>query len=458
MSSAEHVRHAAPAAGAAGKARGVQRCAAIALVPTVMLLLGALYCLLPVAWVVIASTKTNAQLFNTFTFAPGTGFAVTTSRDLNAYRDGIFWHWMLNTALYAGRRRAAVDRACPALTGYALAKYRFRGRATAVQHPARRACWCRRSCWPMPQYLLLAKVGLTDTLLVGAAAADRSRPYGIYLARIYAAAAVPGRGDRGGAGWTAPSEWRIFARIAVPMMVPGTGDGVPVPVRRGVEQLPAAVHHAQRRRTSSRSPSACTRCSNQGANHARAVHAGGHRRAAVDHPADRAVPGRAAVLATGPALRSGQVMTSEQVSRGTTGRQAAAPSTTWRAEAGVSRGTVSRVLNGGHYVSAAAPGGGQRGHPQDRLRRQPARPRRWSPQRPSRSAFILSEPQERLFEDPNFNVLLRGCTQALAEHDIALLLMLAGDRGRAAAHHAVPHRRPRRRRAAGLQSLRRPAR
>ena len=40
--------------------------------------------------------------------------------------------------------------------------------------------------------------------------------------------------------------------------------------------------------------------------------------------------------------------------------------------------------------------------------------------------FLLTEPQERFFEDPNFNVLLRGCTQALATHDIPLLLMLAG--------------------------------
>lgn len=39
--------------------------------------------------------------------------------------------------------------------------------------------------------------------------------------------------------------------------------------------------------------------------------------------------------------------------------------------------------------------------------------------------FLLTEPQERFFEDPNFNVLLRGCTQALAAHDIPLLLMLA---------------------------------
>jgi DNA-binding LacI/PurR family transcriptional regulator len=41
-------------------------------------------------------------------------------------------------------------------------------------------------------------------------------------------------------------------------------------------------------------------------------------------------------------------------------------------------------------------------------------------------AFLLTEPQERFFEDPNFNVLLRGCTQELADHDIPLLLMIAG--------------------------------
>jgi DNA-binding LacI/PurR family transcriptional regulator len=40
-------------------------------------------------------------------------------------------------------------------------------------------------------------------------------------------------------------------------------------------------------------------------------------------------------------------------------------------------------------------------------------------------AFILSEPQERLFADPNFSVILRGCTQALAVHDIAVLLCIA---------------------------------
>jgi DNA-binding LacI/PurR family transcriptional regulator len=90
--------------------------------------------------------------------------------------------------------------------------------------------------------------------------------------------------------------------------------------------------------------------------------------------------------------------------------------------AGVSRGTVSRVLNGGRYVSPAALKAVERA----------MRATGYTVNQSARSlvtkqsnavAFVLSEPQERLFEDPNFSVLLRCCTQALAEHDFSLVLM-----------------------------------
>ncbi|MGW7543801.1 LacI family DNA-binding transcriptional regulator [Streptomyces sp. NPDC054770] len=94
-------------------------------------------------------------------------------------------------------------------------------------------------------------------------------------------------------------------------------------------------------------------------------------------------------------------------------------------EAGVSRGTVSRVLNGGHYVS---PGAAEAVN--DAIRRTGYVVNRHARSlitgRSDSVGFLLTEPQERFFEDPNFNVLLSGCTQALASHDIPLLLMLAG--------------------------------
>ncbi|WP_329115357.1 LacI family DNA-binding transcriptional regulator [Streptomyces sp. NBC_01465] len=95
-------------------------------------------------------------------------------------------------------------------------------------------------------------------------------------------------------------------------------------------------------------------------------------------------------------------------------------------EAGVSRGTVSRVLNGGHYVSPAARKAVEAaikktGYVVNRHARSLITGRSDS------VAFLLTEPQEKFFEDPNFNVLLRGCTEHLAKHDIPLLLMLASN-------------------------------
>jgi DNA-binding LacI/PurR family transcriptional regulator len=96
------------------------------------------------------------------------------------------------------------------------------------------------------------------------------------------------------------------------------------------------------------------------------------------------------------------------------------------AEAGVSRGTVSRVLNGGVNVSPTALAAvnkaiKQTGYVVNHHARSLVTQR-------SRSvAFILSEPQEKFFEDPNFPILLRGCTLALAEHDMPLLLSIAGN-------------------------------
>jgi DNA-binding LacI/PurR family transcriptional regulator len=94
-------------------------------------------------------------------------------------------------------------------------------------------------------------------------------------------------------------------------------------------------------------------------------------------------------------------------------------------EAGVSRGTVSRVLNGGRHVSPAAHEAvnaaiRRTGYVVNRHARSLITGRSDS------VGFLLTEPQEKFFEDPNFNVLLRGCTQALAAHDIPLVLMLAG--------------------------------
>jgi multiple sugar transport system permease protein len=204
-------------AGATGADRGrppLRR--RIALVPTVTLVLGALYMLLPVAWVVIASTKSGSELFSTFTFLPGTGF-LDNLKDLSAYRDGVYWKWMGNSALYAGLG-ALLSTCVSAVSGYALAIYRFRGRE-AMFSVLLAGVLMPPIILAVPQYLLLAKANVTDSYL-SVLLPQILSPYGVYLARIYAAAAVPGDVVEAGR-MDGASEWRIFTRVALPMMVPG---------------------------------------------------------------------------------------------------------------------------------------------------------------------------------------------------------------------------------------------
>jgi multiple sugar transport system permease protein len=184
--------------------------------PTAILLLGAVYCLLPVVWVLVAATKNNNQLFNTFTFAPS-GSLWSNIGSLTSYAGGVFWHWMLNTAIYAGGG-ALLSVAVSGLTGYALAKYRFRGRSTLF-NLLLAGVLVPPVVLALPQYLLLAKVGLTNTYWSVLLPSVIS-PYGIYLARIYAMASVPDEVIESARVDGCP-EGRLFARIAVPMMVPG---------------------------------------------------------------------------------------------------------------------------------------------------------------------------------------------------------------------------------------------
>jgi multiple sugar transport system permease protein len=196
-----------------GRSRGRGGTAAL---PTAILLLGAVYCLLPVAWVLVAATKNDAQLFNTFTFEPN-GSLWSNIGSLSSYAGGVFWRWMLNTAIYAGGG-ALASTAVSALTGFALAKYRFRGRST-LYNVLLSGVLVPPVVLAVPQYLLMAKAGLTGSywsVLLPSALS----PYGIYLARIYAMSAVPDEVIESARVDGCP-EGRLFARIAVPMMVPG---------------------------------------------------------------------------------------------------------------------------------------------------------------------------------------------------------------------------------------------
>ncbi|MDQ1289919.1 MAG: multiple sugar transport system permease protein, partial [Actinomycetota bacterium] len=120
-------------------------------------------------------------------------------------------------AVYAGVG-AAVSTLVSAMAGFALAKYAFPGKSF-VFNLILAGVLVPGVILAVPQYLMLAKLGMTNTYWAVLLPSMIS-PYGIYLSRIFAAAAVPtpileaARID--GAGG-----WRTFGVVVLPMMRTG---------------------------------------------------------------------------------------------------------------------------------------------------------------------------------------------------------------------------------------------
>ena len=186
------------------------------LVPTIVLVIGAIYCLIPVAWVFVATTKSREELFTTFTFAPGTGLFQNLA-DLFAYGNGQFGLWAANSVFYAGFG-ALLSTLVSAMAWYALAKFEFRGRAL-IFYSILAGVLIPGITLAVPQYLLLSQLGLAGTAWSVLLPSVIS-PFGIYLSRVYAMSAVP-QETMEAARIDGASEWRIFQSIAVPLMVPG---------------------------------------------------------------------------------------------------------------------------------------------------------------------------------------------------------------------------------------------
>jgi multiple sugar transport system permease protein len=185
---------------------------------TIAMLAVLAYFLLPLFWLLIASTKSTQDLFNSFglwfSHAPQllSNIKATFTQD-----DGVFGRWLLNTVLYAGV--SALGAALlAAAAGYGFAKYRFRGHGAAF-NLVLGAIMIPTTALAIPTYLLFAKAGLVNTPWAVILPSLIS-PFGLYLMRIYAEDAVPdslieaARMD--GAG-----EFRIFTTIALRLLAPG---------------------------------------------------------------------------------------------------------------------------------------------------------------------------------------------------------------------------------------------
>jgi len=188
-----------------------------AVVPTLFMLAFLVYFLMPLFWLVVASTKSLDDLFDSF----GLWFAdfnlVDNIKDVFKQDDGVFVDWLRNTFMYS--IVSAVGAALlAAAAGYGFAKFAFRGKNLmfwfvlgSVMVPT--------TALAIPTYLMFAKLGFTNNPLAVILPSLVS-PFGIYLMRIYAEAAVPSDLIEA-ARIDGANEFLIFRKIAFRLLTPG---------------------------------------------------------------------------------------------------------------------------------------------------------------------------------------------------------------------------------------------
>ena len=175
------------------------------------------YFLIPVWWLVVASTKDAQGLFSGSGALWFNGFHLFANvKELFTYNHGEYLRWFGNSLLYAitGGVGATV---IAVLAGYGFAVFKFRGRnlmfallLASVMVPL--------TALVIPTFIMLSDIKLTDTIWAVILPSLLS-PFGVYLMRVYTSVAVPDElldaARLDGAG-----EFRTFVQVALPLMRP----------------------------------------------------------------------------------------------------------------------------------------------------------------------------------------------------------------------------------------------
>ena len=187
------------------------------IIVTAILAIVAIYFLVPVYWVVVNATKSTEELFGSSGFWFGENFQLFENlKAVLTANGGIFPRWGLNSLLYSGVGSVLATYFSVA-AGYALAKYRFAGRKI-VYGLVLGGVLVPGTAVALPLFFLFSSIGITNTywsVLIPSLVS----PFGLFLASIYASAAVPDEmleaGRLDGVG-----ELGLFHRLSLPQLVP----------------------------------------------------------------------------------------------------------------------------------------------------------------------------------------------------------------------------------------------
>jgi len=187
---------------------------------TFLCFLFSVFTLVPIAWILINSTKTQGNLLNSFGFwfaRPFNFFHTFGMLFQNVDGEGVYFRWFLNTFLYAAVGGVGAT-AVSTLAGYGFARFQFRG-VKALFAFVVAALLVPLTAITYPLYLVYSKVGLINSIW-GMIFPSLVTPVGVYLMRTFVGSYVP-RELIDAARVDGAGELKIFFRVALPLMVPG---------------------------------------------------------------------------------------------------------------------------------------------------------------------------------------------------------------------------------------------
>ena len=171
----------------------------VKVITIVVMIIALIYFIFPIYWVIIASTKSNQEISNTFGLWFASHDATTESPSLWAaiadnytalmgWTKGMLWRWIGNSLIYS-TVAAAIGTIVSVMAGYALAKFKFPFK-NASAGVIMAGLLMPVAILTVPMYVMFLKLGMNDTMasiIIPCAVS----PFGVFLGRVYAQTSVP---------------------------------------------------------------------------------------------------------------------------------------------------------------------------------------------------------------------------------------------------------------------------
>lgn len=179
----------------------------------------AIFCAVPLIWLVLAPSKDNNQLIAAPLSFGSLQRVILSWQHLAEYNGGVMYSWMLNSAVYC-ILPLIITVVISLLAAYALATIRFRGRKVILMTTLL-AMVMPAAALVLPLFLELNAFHLINTV-ASVVLPAAFFPFGVYLAFVYFATSLPPELLEA-ARIDGCSEVGVFVRVALPLAKPVIG-------------------------------------------------------------------------------------------------------------------------------------------------------------------------------------------------------------------------------------------